>query len=339
MSQGSSGGEIAQPLNIGNVVTAGFRLYRSHLKLYFLIALRSQAWQWLPAWVLLPIGLVVATIAPDNPSPEDFIGLILLSTVLGAGLFIFGSMKFLVNSAQISRLAFGDLVEQPESPRMASQQVNARMWRFLGMGFLMWLIRTLATTAFVVVVGLFIVLLAIVATLVTGTSFQMLDRDPATAFVVLAILVIGGVAVFLAAMIPLGWFLLRFFIVEVPLAIEDNIGPADTIGRSWTLTKGNVIRLFVIALVGFAITVPIQFAIQLFSNILQLIVSVAVPGFENPTLAMAPVLILFFLVIFGLFIVSNALVLPFWQTLKAAAYYDLRSRREGLGLQLRDREI
>ena len=339
MSQGSSGGEIAQPLNIGNVVTVGLRLYRSHLKLYFLIALRAYGWAFLPAWVLMPIGLVVATIAPDNPSPEDFIGLILLSIVLGAGLIIFGSMKFLVNSAQISRLAFGDLVEQPESPRMASQQVNARMWRFLVMSLLMGLIGIVATLAFAIVVGLFIALLAIVGTLVTGTSFQMLDRDPATAIVLFLIMLFGGIAIFVAAAIPLTWFLLRFFIVEVPLAIEENIGPADTIGRSWTLTKGNVIRLFVIALVGFVITVPIQVAIQVFSNILQLIVSVAIPGFEDPTLAMAPVLILFFLVIFGLSIVGNALVLPFWQTLKAAAYYDLRSRREGLGLQLRDREI
>jgi hypothetical protein len=28
------------------------------------------------------------------------------------------------------------------------------------------------------------------------------------------------------------------------------------------------------------------------------------------------------------------LILPFWQTIKAVLYFDLRSRREGLGLQL-----
>jgi hypothetical protein len=32
-------------------------------------------------------------------------------------------------------------------------------------------------------------------------------------------------------------------------------------------------------------------------------------------------------------------VMPFWQSIKAVIYYDLRSRREGLGLQLRDHDI
>jgi hypothetical protein len=29
-------------------------------------------------------------------------------------------------------------------------------------------------------------------------------------------------------------------------------------------------------------------------------------------------------------------MMPFWQAIKAVIYYDLRSRREGLGLQVRD---
>jgi hypothetical protein len=42
---------------------------------------------------------------------------------------------------------------------------------------------------------------------------------------------------------------------------------------------------------------------------------------------------------FGLSFVGGALILPFGQTVKAVVYYDLRSRREGLGLQLRDHDI
>jgi hypothetical protein len=29
--------------------------------------------------------------------------------------------------------------------------------------------------------------------------------------------------------------------------------------------------------------------------------------------------------------------MPFWQTIKAVIYYDLRTRREGMGLELRER--
>jgi len=34
---------------------------------------------------------------------------------------------------------------------------------------------------------------------------------------------------------------------------------------------------------------------------------------------------------------SGALVTPFWQAMKAIIYYDLRSRKEGLDLQMRKR--
>jgi hypothetical protein len=35
--------------------------------------------------------------------------------------------------------------------------------------------------------------------------------------------------------------------------------------------------------------------------------------------------------------VLSIVILPLWQIIKAVIYYDLRGRREGLGLQLRDR--
>ena len=42
---------------------------------------------------------------------------------------------------------------------------------------------------------------------------------------------------------------------------------------------------------------------------------------------------------FGLSVIGGAFLIPFWQTTKAVLYYDLRSRREGLDLQLRDRPL
>jgi hypothetical protein len=49
--------------------------------------------------------------------------------------------------------------------------------------------------------------------------------------------------------------------------------------------------------------------------------------------------IIFLVLIVGLSFSGGALIVPFWQTVKAVVYYDLRSRREGLGLQLRDHDI
>jgi hypothetical protein len=41
-------------------------------------------------------------------------------------------------------------------------------------------------------------------------------------------------------------------------------------------------------------------------------------------------------VLFAVSILSGALIMPFWQVIKAVIYYDVRARREGFGLQLRD---
>ncbi|GFZ94066.1 hypothetical protein [Okeania sp. KiyG1] len=38
-------------------------------------------------------------------------------------------------------------------------------------------------------------------------------------------------------------------------------------------------------------------------------------------------------------LLSNVFLLPFWQAIKAVVYYDLRTRREGMGLQLRKQDI
>ena len=39
-----------QPLSIGNVVSAGVRLYRSHLKTYLKLALIAHLWALVPIW-------------------------------------------------------------------------------------------------------------------------------------------------------------------------------------------------------------------------------------------------------------------------------------------------
>jgi hypothetical protein len=33
--------------------------------------------------------------------------------------------------------------------------------------------------------------------------------------------------------------------------------------------------------------------------------------------------------------ITTALIIPFWQSIKAVIYYDLRVRREGMGIDLR----
>ncbi|MBD2392600.1 MAG: glycerophosphoryl diester phosphodiesterase membrane domain-containing protein [Anabaena sp. CoA2_C59] len=272
-----------QPLNVGSVVSAGMRLYRSHLKKYFLIALKAYA------WLLVPI---------------------------------YGWVKFYALSALISRLAFGELVNQPESVSSGQRFVNSRLWGFFVNMILM----------FAISIGIAI-LFILIASLLMGISAVLLGGLQAGNIANTIILILIALVVLIITFTGILWIGTRFYLVDVPLAIEDNVNGSSTINRSWELTKGNIFRILLISLIGFLITIPIQFIIQIITTIIQLIFTTLL---KEDILSSS---IISFVLTFGLSFVGGALILPFWQTVKAVVYYDLRSRREGLGLQLRDYDI
>ncbi|WP_353929071.1 DUF975 domain-containing protein [Okeanomitos corallinicola TIOX110] len=282
MSDNFSVTSNAEPLSMGNVVSAGVRLYRSHLKEYFLLALKAYL------WVLVPV---------------------------------YGWAKCYALSALISRLAFGDLVNQPESIRDGERVVNSRLWQFLGTMLLMSLIGGGIGLGFMIVFG---ILLAIIGAVlgVQGGGFGNI-----------AIFSLIAILVTLVGFVIFAWVLTRFYLVDLPLAIEENCDATQTIKRSIDLTKGYVGRIFLISFVAILITLPLQILLQILTSVIQLVFT--------PLLAdgNAFASLIFFVLVIGIVIGSNAVILPFFQTLKAVIYYDLRSRREGLGLQLRDREV
>jgi len=273
-----------QPLSVGNVVSAGLRLYRSHLKDYFLLALKAYL------WILVPV---------------------------------YGWAKFYALTALISRLAFGELVNQPESISSGERFVNSRLWKFLGAMLLLGLI----TIGILVGVG---ILFGLVGTLSVGLLGGIsLQTNPATSILIVLIGSVLGIAAFIGIL----WLLTRFYLVDVPLAIEDNMDVTSSIRRSWELTQGNVWRIFVIGFVALLITIPIQVVVQIITTFLQLVLT---PLIQEGSGIFA---VVYFVLILGISFASGALIIPFWKAIQAVIYYDLRSRREGLGLTLRDRQI
>lgn len=272
-----------QPLNVGDVVSAGMRLYTSHLKEYYLIALQAYL------WVIVPF---------------------------------YGWAKFYALSALISRLAFGDLVNQPESVVSGKRFVNSRLWQF----FLTLVLILLICIG--IYIGLAIVFT--VAAILLGVLFGGLNmRSPATLALLIPIVFVG----IIMTLIALSWLFTRLYLVDMPLAIEENVNSTSSISRSWELTQGNVWRILLISTIGFLITLPVQFAIQIMLSIFQLIALTVIPqnsGFFYVLYYMVSIIVVF---------ASGALFTPFWQTTKAVVYYDMRSRQEGLGLKLRDHDI
>ena len=84
-----------KPLSIGNVVSAGLKIYRDHFKDYYYIAFIGALWSIIP---------------------------------------IYGWAKFMANMGLISRLAFGEVTSKPEKIEVARKHTHPQLWRFLGAG-------------------------------------------------------------------------------------------------------------------------------------------------------------------------------------------------------------
>lgn len=229
---------------------------------------------------------------------------------------IYGWAKLSATLGLLSRLAYGEVSEKPEGVREARGEVMPRMWSFLGAGILTSLIFIGASIVVSIVLG--------ILGFVLGAIFQ--ESGGAVIGIVLAI--IG----FIGVIIGFIWLLSRLFLVEVTLAVEDNMSASKAIGRSWEVTKASVGRIQLIVFIAFLLTIPIAIIAQVVSTLLQVIFTTVLPIADNSFFA-----VLYFVLIVALSIANSALMVPFWQSIKAVIYYDLRSRREGIGLQLKDR--
>ena len=261
-----------RPMSVGNVVSAGLVLYRSNFKSYLLQSIFAHL------WILLPI---------------------------------YGWAKYSAISGLISRLAFKELISKPENINTARNNINTRMWSFLGVGF------GIALRVFGLYIAMYIAILL-------GLFIPVAIFGQQTGFILGAIAAIVLLIVGIVVIIRL---YSRWSIAEVPLAVEENIrGGGHSIDRSWELTEGAVGRIQYIVVVAFLVTLPIQIVTGYVPSIFQL-------RFDPNTQAYW--IVYFINLAFSL--LGGAVVMPFWQAIKAVIYYDLRSRREGLDLQMRDR--
>ena len=271
-----------QALSIGNVVSAGIRLYRSHFKQYLGLTLQAFLWFFIP---------------------------------------VYGWAKACTINAMISRLVFAELINQPESENDCRSELNSRIWNFL-------------VTQILVVLIIFGVnlIISILTNIIIGVASQYLISNLIVYFLVAILVQLAGLIAYL-------WFYARVFLPELPMAVENTLDAGQAIARSWELTKGNVWRLQAIIFVAFLITIPLVFIAGILFVIAMMSISTIIvtnsDAITNPdtlnSFLMAIVIILMLL--------ANAIINPFWQAIKAVIYYDLRTRREGLGLKLRDREI
>ncbi len=266
MSRSSNLSQPLGPLSVGNVVSAGLRIYRDRFKLYYGLALQASLWLFVP---------------------------------------VYGWAKYSAIQGLIARLAFHEAMERPETVQEARSYVNPRMWSFFLAGFLVNLILLVALLGMAIVAGVFIGIAVVISQGNTAASVAL----GIIAFLILLVLLFCYI-----------WLYSRLSIVELPIAVESQSDATVAIGRSWNLTKGFVVRLVIIFFVAFLITIPLYILVNLISISLQ-----------NDSPSPAAVVINLAISVLG-----GALFIPFWQAIKAIIYYDLRSRKEGLGLEIKD---
>jgi hypothetical protein len=274
-SSSSNLGGSLPPLSIGNVVSTGFRLYKTHFKKHLKLSLVAHL------WLLVPF---------------------------------FGWAKYAAAHGLLSRLVFAELIDRPETIGDARLKIDPRKWSFLIVGLQVGFRMVLVYLGLIIVGGLVLGIVGAALGAILGSG---------SAPIVIGSLAVIGICLLILA---ITWFYSRLVISEVPLAVEESMNSSQSVDRSWSLTEAAVFRVQGVVLVAFVITLPLIF----FSSYLPVIFMFSVERgsavYETLNLIQMITSLL-----------GAAIVMPFWQAIKAVLYYDLRTRREGLDLSLRDR--
>lgn len=317
-----------RPISGANAITVAIVLYKSHFRQYLGISGIATLWVFIPIiiipfLILLGLGITVG-MQPSiftQVNPRLILSLVLLVLAWIVVLF-WCSGKSLRNVAMISRLAYQELAGQPETPRVSRQHLRSA-WSFFWTQFLVGVILQVVNW------GLQTGFLSI------SNNLKFIQSAPLPFALGTWLQISLYVILFLALTSAYFWFFARFFIPEVIVAVESQNPAVSAVGRSWSLTEGSSIRMLVAVSLATGITmpiytlclIPIGIGIGMGARLFQ---ESIIPRPEGIALVVGLTILIGFVSL----LVINIIVVPFWQALKAVLYYDLRVRREGLGLIL-----
>ncbi|MCU0570023.1 MAG: RDD family protein [Oculatellaceae cyanobacterium Prado106] len=317
--------ELLQPLSSGNVISAGLRLYRARFKDYAGIAARMLL------WLSLSLVLFFVVVAVLFAIIRNEIAVVLICIPLFLVFWFYWMGRFLAGSAAIARFTFNHLNQQTEPAKASSSYTNPRSWGFALIGLMLSLIFGAVTMGLYLVLILIggIIYAAVFASLSLGTGggSAVLEAMQNPAWVVA--IIFGILVLFLMFLVLWTWIYARFSIAEIPYATEAETGAVESIGRSWSLTAQSAWRVTLILCVVPVVLLPVNFWVQIISFIVQF-GALGIFGSDNTAGILLGNL-------FSLAIGLSAFImvtLPVWQAIKGVLYYDLRNRREGLGLSL-----
>jgi hypothetical protein len=300
------------PLGAGDLIDRAVRLYRRHFSTLIRIAA--------PPVVVSATGSVLMTIGSRPVRPRDFSGVDLLMVFAGLLLWAGGVLLNVIVMGGAARNLITNLLwNEPFSARTTYRNVRARFWSLLGASIVVafWIGMALFVT--------FIAYLLAIQIFLMGGYAVVGVRESWVAYVAVIVWVLA--VTFLALLL---FFALVKYIAYVPQALMvEGRAVFDSVGRSFTLAKGNLRRLMAMSLFH---------SVATYSALLILIVPLMLYGYLQGVRILPNYSITWptwYAVGYSVITQASAILLaPVWMLGLSLMYVDERVRQEGYDIEL-----
>lgn len=310
-----------RPLSIGDIYQGAFAAIKTNARTMFgftaallgVVLVISIATNYAIINLVLPNYL-----SPSSPYAAVFTSLSgsfsqlggsllqVLATVLLSGLIV----------VAVSRSVLGRVASSKE----VWERIKSKFLPLIGLNIITSIISGLMMIIGIVV---FFVLLASAAS--TAKTDREFLQDLGVSLVGLLILMVISALV--------SSYLSIKFSVASPAMVLENLGVFAAIGRSWSLTRGNFWRLFGINILTAIIT---SIVAGIFGGIAGALGAIfVVAGSSSPEDVIASLNTTYILTMV-MSTIAQLLILPFTSSVNALLYIDLRMRKEGLDVELRN---
>jgi MFS family permease len=301
------------PSSLGEILDRTAQLYRSRFFVFLGISVVPTV------VVLVPFCgffLLLAWLGSNSTSPpaEDWaktFAVVFLVIVSLVALAIYAAIAALAMAAMnhaVSRAYLGERI----TIRDAYKAVWRRGWHYV------WLLLLEGLIIWVAPIAVWVALAVINASAIILTHSAGLNGAPLGLLVLLAIVALVGYVF---------WMLLRLSLA-FPASVIEQIGAWSALKRSSALTKGTKGRIFLLYLLGAALTWLLSLGITIPLAIVMALVSASV----GPQRAQALNLVMAF-VIYGASFAIQALTRPIYGIALTLFYYDQRIRQEGFDIE------
>jgi len=298
---------VLRPQTLGDLLNGGFAYLRDNPRTVFglsfvVVALTSV----LPA---LGLGDVFSGYAEllrsETPSPRA-----LGMSGMGSAAFYVGLLLQYVGNwlllGLLSTVVAAAALGRRTSPREALAALRGR-WGAL-----------LALVGFYLV---FFVVAMVVLALVLAVAIAVTVAAPLAGLPLLALGLVGYIALF-------GWLVVRTSLA-VPAAVLERVGPGRALVRSWQLSTGSFWRMVGVLLLA-------NLLVSVIANILSTPFSVGAVIISAVASDMSLASLVGVMLSFIGMLVTGCISQPFTAGITTLLYLDLRVRREGLDLRLRE---